>query len=835
MNKRERRRPYRRLPLLIILMTVVAVAIGALALRYLENRLVASTGESLALAAADIANKLDLLLAERYGDIQVMAQAPALHEPDVAAMTAHLNALKKAHPAYLWLGVTDAHGRILAATDPSGVGKNRSGQDWFRAARDLGGIYVTEAEPLAEAGGAPAVAFTAPLKSPRGEFLGAVTTRVGLPVLEDVIAWTARALQAQRGPSAKIEWQFMNRDGDLILDSVLRQEGKVNLKQLALPSALLVGTAKPGYVEETHLRRHVPVVTGYAQTEGFQGIPGPRWGILVRMDRSDILAPIRMVLWRLGLAGALVFVPLLGFLLWTTRRLRKEWALAQESESLLRTIIETEPECVKLVDANGIVLRMNRAGLAMIEADSPEQVVGRPIYPLVSPEHRQAFMTLAEGVFRGESRSLAFEAVGLKGGRRWLETHAVPLRDQKGETVVMLGVTRDITERKHLEDQLRQSQKMEAIGRLAGGIAHDFNNLLTVINGYSELTYQGLSADDPNRSNVEHIKQAGARAAALTGQLLAFSRRQVLALKVLDLNAVVTNMDKMLQRVIGEDIALATVLQPGLGRVKADPGQIEQVILNLAVNARDAMPQGGKLTIETKNVELDRTYADQHIAVQPGPYVLLAVSDTGCGMDKETQARIFEPFFTTKEKGKGTGLGLSTVYGIVKQSGGYIWAYSEPGRGATFKVYLPRVEEAVATVEPRALSAESQRGSETILLVEDEAGVRMLARTVLEAKGYTVLEARHSEEALALSGQHAGPIHLMVSDVVMPGMSGRELAERVKSARPNMKVLYVSGYTDDAVVRHGVLESGTAFLQKPFTPNALARKVRETLDENARL
>jgi len=380
------------------------------------------------------------------------------------------------------------------------------------------------------------------------------------------------------------------------------------------------------------------------------------------------------------------------------------------------------------------------------------------------------------------------------------------------------------------QQQLLQVQKMEAIGRLAGGVAHDFNNLLTVLGGRSRLLLDRLRRDDPLRRDIELIQETADRAATLTQQLLAFSRKQVLAPKVLDLNAVVVNMDTMLRRLIGEDIDLVTVPGPALGRVKADPGQIEQVIMNLAINARDAMPRGGQLTIETANVELDEAYARRHVAVRPGPHVMLAVSDTGPGMDAETQARVFEPFFTTKEPGKGTGLGLATVYGIVKQSGGNIWVYSEPGRGTTFKIYLPRVEEAAEPVEPAKALAGPPRGLETVLVVEDDEALRELAREILQSHGYTVLEARHGGEALPIGERHAGPIHLLVTDVVMPWMSGRELARRLMPAHPEMKVLYVSGYTENAVVHNGVLDPDTAFLQKPFTPDALARKVREVLD-----
>jgi signal transduction histidine kinase/ActR/RegA family two-component response regulator len=384
--------------------------------------------------------------------------------------------------------------------------------------------------------------------------------------------------------------------------------------------------------------------------------------------------------------------------------------------------------------------------------------------------------------------------------------------------------------RKELEDQLRQSQKLEGIGQLAGGVAHDFNNLLTAITGQSQMCLRQLNVDDPLYRRIEQIIKAGDRASALTRQLLAFSRKQILQPKILDLNHIVVELHKMLQRLIGEDIDLMMGLAPELGSVKADPNQLEQVLMNLAVNARDAMPLGGKLTIETSNVYLSEEFAGRHASVPPGQYVMFAVSDTGCGMDAETQAHIFEPFFTTKEVGKGTGLGLSTVYGIVKQSSGTIWVYSEPGTGTTFKIYLPRFDGPAAEVSVAADNLELLRGSETVLLVEDEEVVRDMATDILRESGYHVLEAKHGNEALILSKQYRGEIHLMLTDVVMPQMSGRELAEQLTPLRRDMKVLYMSGYTDDAIVHHGVLEEGTAFIGKPFSPDALARKVRETLD-----
>jgi PAS domain S-box-containing protein len=397
-----------------------------------------------------------------------------------------------------------------------------------------------------------------------------------------------------------------------------------------------------------------------------------------------------------------------------------------------------------------------------------------------------------------------------------------------------LAVFRDITQRRQLEEQLRQAQKIEAVGRLAGGVAHDFNNLLNVITGYGQMVFRRLP-DGPEREKTKAILQAAERAAGLTRQLLAFSRKQVLEPKVLDLNAVVGGMDEMLRRLIGEDIELHTQLAPSLGRTKADPGQLEQVLMNLVVNARDAMPRGGRLTLQTANAVMDDTYIRDHLGARPGRYVMLAVCDNGLGMDPETQKHIFEPFFTTKEKGKGTGLGLATVYGIVKQSEGYIWVESAPGAGTTVKVYLPRVEAEPAAEEVRrpAVPEELPRGTETVLLVEDEDMVRRMTREVLEGAGYRVLEASSGFEALRVSAGHDGNLDLLLTDVVMPGMSGRELSERLAPVRPTMKVLYMSGHTDDAIFHHGVTQAGTGFLQKPFTPDALERRVRELLGNPA--
>jgi nitrogen-specific signal transduction histidine kinase len=393
----------------------------------------------------------------------------------------------------------------------------------------------------------------------------------------------------------------------------------------------------------------------------------------------------------------------------------------------------------------------------------------------------------------------------------------------------IVGNLRDVTERKRLEEQFRQAQKMQAVGRLAGGIAHDFNNLLTIILGYCEIVLEGLRPSDPLHDLLEQIEKAGKRASVLTNQLLAFSRKQVLQPRVLELNVLVAEMEKMLGRLIGEDVDLAVAAAPDLWRIKADVGQMEQVLMNLAINARDAMTNGGKLTIETDNVELDDLYVSAHSESRPGEYVRLAVTDSGCGMDPVTMAQIFEPFFSTKGD-KGTGLGLATVYGIVKQSGGHIEVYSEVGIGTTFKVYLPRDYEDSTTHSASQAPKTIHQGNETVLLTEDEDAVRALAKLVLQRNGYRVLEARHGGEALLLCEQTQEVIDLLVTDVVMPNMNGRQVAERLKTIRPEMKVLFLSGYTDDAIVRHGVLDANMHFLQKPFTAEGLAQKVRTVLD-----
>jgi PAS domain S-box-containing protein len=498
------------------------------------------------------------------------------------------------------------------------------------------------------------------------------------------------------------------------------------------------------------------------------------------------------------------------------------------AERKYHDIFERAPLGIYQSSRDGRVLDANPVLARMLGYDSPDELFAlhmeRDVY--LDPAEREHLIARSGGVL-GPDVELQWKKKD--GSPMWVNLVVQRHYGADGQILYFEGFVRDITDRKRLEDQLRQAQKMEAVGQLAGGIAHDFNNLLTVITGYSELLYDDLGADDPRRADVSEIRQAAARAAQLTRQLLAFSRKQVLQPRALDLNGVVTGIEKMLTRLLGETISVRTKLSPSLGTVRADPGQLEQVLMNLAVNAGDAMPHGGELTIETSEVELDEEYAREHVDAVPGRYVMLAVHDAGVGMEPATQARLFEPFFTTKGPGKGTGLGLSTVYGIVKQSGGHIWVYSEIGQGTTFKVYLPRID-APADIMPRSPQEAAKRGTETILVVEDADLLRALARRVLEGFGYTVLTAHGGQEALAMAEAHPGPVHLLLTDVVMPEMGGAELAKRLAARRAEILVLYMSGYTDDAIVRQGVLDEGVAFIQKPFTAESLVRRVREVLD-----
>jgi PAS domain S-box-containing protein len=513
---------------------------------------------------------------------------------------------------------------------------------------------------------------------------------------------------------------------------------------------------------------------------------------------------------------------------------RNEQAL-RRSEARYRSLVQSAVYGIYRSDRESKFLDVNPALIAMLGYDSAEEVLALDPKSGVFVDAEEQSRLARE--FERNQQVNNIEV-------RWKRKDGTPITVRLSGRLVLSPqetagvaemIAEDVTERRVLENQFRQAQKMEAVGRLAGGVAHDFNNLLMVISGYTEVLLENTEQHDARYPKMEAIHQATERAAALTRQLLAFSRKQLLELKVVDVNLIVGDMERLLRPLIGENIQLQTRLAEDLGRTRADAGQIEQVIMNLVVNSKDAMPDGGKITIQTGNVRLrHEDLRSEYNYIQPGSYVMLSVSDNGQGMDRETQARIFEPFFTTKEKGKGTGLGLSTVYGIIKQSGGYVLVSSEPGMGTTFKIYLPRVEEAAEPREKMRISQSQTTGTETVLLVEDEESVRQLVKETLEAKGYNVLEADNGETALRIANELPGTLHMLITDVVMPGMSGRELSARLCANHPHTKVLYLSGYTEDAIVHEGVLEPGTAFLQKPFTLHALSRKVRDVLGKAQR-
>jgi len=519
-------------------------------------------------------------------------------------------------------------------------------------------------------------------------------------------------------------------------------------------------------------------------------------------------------------------------LLEALERARQRQALRQH-ERLLRQIIDANPSLIFVKDWDGRFVLVNQA-TAEIYGTTVDALVGKTDADFnPNPEEVAHFLRDDRDVISsGRPKLISEEQVTnpLTKQTRWFQTIKVPLRLPEEEASTLLGVATEITERKRLEEQLLQSQKMEAVGQLAGGVAHDFNNILTAIVGYTDLLAADFSPNSRELEDLEEIRKAARRAAALTRQLLSFSRKQVLEPRIIDLNGVVTNLEKMLRSLISENIELKTALATGLGAARADPNQIEQVIMNLAINARDAMPEGGTLTIETGNATLDENYAARHVSVVPGAYVMLAVTDTGCGMNEETKARMFEPFFTTKPPGRGTGLGLSTVYGIVKQSGGNIWLYSEPGRGTTFKIYLPTVAALPEDIGKVVPAEAARHGGGTVLVVEDDDQLRRLTHRALAARGYTVLEADRGRAALDIARRHKGMIDLLLTDVVMPDTNGRKLADALRAARPGLRVLYMSGYPDGAIASHGMLEHGVAYLAKPFTTEAITRKVREVLD-----
>lgn len=547
----------------------------------------------------------------------------------------------------------------------------------------------------------------------------------------------------------------------------------------------------------------------------------------IRVPLAPILTPAHTLYYALMVAASFVVVAL--FLSHKLRQIvRQRTNELMESENRLQRIAENAQDMIyRMALPTGNYEYVSPASISLT-GYAPRDFYNSPflLHRIVHPNWIESFEEQWNKFLNGgASIFYEFPIIHKTGEIRWIYQRNVVVANDHNDPIAVEGIVTDVSERKRLEEQLLQAQKMEAIGHLAGGVAHDFNNLLMPILGYVDAAMDAIPPDGELREDLMEIKKAGERAASLTRQLLAFSRRQILEPKIVNLNDLLANMEKMLRRLIGEDVDLMIRLSPDIGQVRADPGQIEQIVMNLAVNARDAMPTGGALTIETANSNFDETAAILHVGAKTGEYILLSVSDNGCGMDKETLSKIFDPFFTTKEQGKGTGLGLATVYGMVKQSNGAIFTYSEPGVGTTFKIYLPRIREEAPeeTAEQNAQSI--QRGSHTILLVEDEETVRRLVKRTLEKNGYRVLAASQGDEAIELSAAHKGPIHLLITDVILPKISGRQTAEQITAQRPKTRVLFMSGYTNDAVVQHGILEPGIEFIPKPFSSEVLLRKV----------
>jgi len=815
MPRQESRPLYAWLPAIILVLVLMTVTVGGVALHYVEQHLIAATGESLALAAADIADKLDTVLFERYADTQVLAHLPVFRTRDVAAMTRRLNFYKDVYGYYLWLGVTDATGRIVAATDPASVGQDRSRRHWFRAVREGDDIYVEDAEPSEYAGGAFVVTFTAPIKGSRGEFLGAVSTQVRMTELEQVFERTVIAFVAQRGPAGRIEWQFMNRDGDLIVDSVLRQEGLVNLKVMGLPSALMVGTAQPGYVEETHLRKGVPVVTGYAQTEQRGNFLGLHWGILIRMDRSDILAPIQAVLWKLGLAGAAMVVPMVGFLLWITTRLRKEWASAEqestrataaeaamrESEQRYRHIVDLAHDIIYSTDAEGRFTFCNPTAVRLLKYSS-EDLIGRRYLDLVRPDYRQAAERFYGRQFVKQTPSTYFElpVLAQDGGELWIGQN-VQLIIENGRLDGFHAVARDVTERKRAEAELQNAKGMaeaanQAKSEFLANMSHEIRTPMNAIIGMADL----LSETPLTKEQQEYVRifrRAGDNLLALVNDILDLSKVEAGGLTLehvgFDLVELLERTSEMVAMVAHDKgLELACQVMADVPRdLVGDPHRLRQILLNLMGNALK-FTMAGEVVLRVQN---------DPDARQPGA-LLFSVSDTGIGVPGDKLGIIFESFTqadssTTRQYG-GTGLGLAISKRLVELMGGRIWATSTVGQGSTFSFTAKfRVQE-----EPkvRTLAPPAELQGVKALVVDDSATNRLVLKGILTAWGMQVVEAPNGVDGLAelMRAHESGdPYRLVLLDCRMPEMDGFQVAERLR-AIPNLAGITVMMLTSDS-------------------------------------
>ncbi|TAL08528.1 MAG: response regulator [Nitrospirae bacterium] len=784
------------LPIMIFGIVVMGVAIGIATLYYVETRMIAAMGESLALAAADIADKLDRTLSERHSDIRILAQAPVFRGGDAAAKTSVLQNRKTIHPYYLWLGVTDAQGRIVAATNPASVGGDRSQRDWFKDVRDRGIIHVRDAQASEDSGGIMAVAFTAPILGPQGEFLGVVTSRVALLFLEDVFRQTVQTLQFQRGFGSTIEYQFLNRDGDIIADSIFRQEGMINLKQLGLPSALLTASAKPGYIEETHLRRHVQVITGYAQTEQSGDYLGLHWGVLVRMDRMDAVAPIRKVLFKLAMAGALVFIPMLGFLLWTTGRLEREWvrvtkaeAEAHEVQEWLVTILKSIGDAVIVLDKNGSVTFMN-AIAELLTGWKEKEAKGQPltgVFRIVNEKTRQPSENPADKVMReGVIVGLANHTVLIaKDGTEWpIDDSGAPIRNAQGDLIGVVLVFRDITERKRSEAELQKSKEAAEAANMAkseflASMSHEIRTPMNAIVGMADLLWETPLSQE-QKEYVQIFRRAGGTLLTLINDILDLSKVEA---GHMELEEVDFDLHDTIEKAV--EVVAIRAHEKGLELTShvmsdvptdlvGDPTRLRQVLLNLLGNAIKFTESGEVILRVTKD------------PASPDPGALrFSISDSGIGIPSDKLGTIFERFTqvdssTTRRYG-GTGLGLTISKRLVELMGGRIEVESRVGHGTTFFFTLragvwtgPKRRMARLPVDMNNLNT---------LVVDDNATNRLILREMLTGWKARVTEAAGGEEALARlrRAQEAGdPYRLVLLDCRMPDMDGFQVVDATK-------------------------------------------------------
>jgi|GEM_PF-4750325 len=713
---------------------------------------------------------------------------------------------------------TDGTMRFIAPVDPAVMNTNFAYRDWYKGVTQHWRPYVSEVYRTKAAPQQLAIAVAVPIKDKDGVPIGIIAAAYSL---ERVTGW----LRDINEFGTRNIFVCDQNGRQLAGPGINVYSEPVEMKEFTPVRLAMQGNSGQGKFE----RKGTNTYAAYAPIHSLG------WSVIVEQSEDIVLQRMRDVRRQtytvafLFAAIALACGGIIASLYRGQKKLNEQVAVLTGSEARYRSLIQGATYGIYRANEKGF-MSVNPAMVAMLGYDSEEEVLAlnleHDLY--VNSDSRRTLIEKYKNVSVLESEEVRWKR---KDGKIiTVQVSGRTHNDVAGKLAYFEMIAEDVTRKREIEDQLRQSQKIEAVGRLAGGVAHDFNNLLTVISGYNELVLENLGAGHPMRAELQEVRKATERASALTSQLLAFSRQQVLETKVVDLNTVLISMENLLSRLLGENIEVSILTGHSLGSVRADPGQLGQIIMNLAINARDAMPKGGKLTLETANVYLDRNYSKDHPGCEPGAHVMLAVSDTGTGMDAETRAHIFDPFFTTKPQGSGTGLGLATVYGIVKQSGGNIWVYSEVEMGTTFKLYFPRVDAPPEKTEQQRIAEKHARGSETVLLVEDEDGVRALTSAVLRKAGYKILEAVNSATAMKFCHEHTGTIDLLLTDVVLQQSSGRELSIQIKALRPNIKILFMSGYTDDVVLHRGVVSAESDFLQKPFTTSDLAKKVRDVLD-----